>query len=86
LTLIQSTLASSAMANERPAPDIPQEDAMHPHLTMILADQRAADMHRCAERSRRAREVPGRPKRHFRFRPSLALRLPRAHADLRAAR
>jgi hypothetical protein len=59
---------------------------MHPHLTMILADQRVADMHRCAERSRRAREVPGRPKRRFGFRPSLALRLPRAHADLRAAR
>ena len=59
---------------------------MHPHLTMILADQRVADMHRCTERSRRAREVAGRPKRRFGFRPSLALRLPRARADLRAAR
>jgi hypothetical protein len=29
---------------------------MHPHLTMILADQRVADMHRDAERSRRARD------------------------------
>jgi hypothetical protein len=59
---------------------------MHSHLTMILADQRVADMHRCAERSRRAREVPGRPERRFGFRPSLAPRLLRAHADLRAAR
>jgi hypothetical protein len=58
---------------------------MHPHLTMILADQRVADMHRGAERSRRAREVPGRLERRG-FRPSLALRVPRAHADLRAAR
>jgi hypothetical protein len=59
---------------------------MQPHLTMILADQRAADMHRRAERSRRAREIPGRPRRHFGFRPSPATRPPRAHADLRAAR
>ena len=59
---------------------------MHPHLTMILADQRVADMHRCAERSRRAREVPGRLERRFGFRPSLAMRLARAHADLRVAR
>jgi hypothetical protein len=59
---------------------------MHPHLTMILADQTVADMHRDAEPSRRAREVPGRLERRFGFHPSLALRLPRAHADLRAAR
>ncbi len=59
---------------------------MQPHLTMILADQRAADMHRRAERSRRAREIPGRPRRRFGFRPSLAPRLPRAHTDLTAAR
>jgi hypothetical protein len=59
---------------------------MHPQLTMVLVDQRAADIHRSAERSRRAREVPDRPKRRFGFRPSLALRLPRARADLRAAR
>jgi hypothetical protein len=59
---------------------------MHPYLTMILADQKVADMHRCAERSRRDREVPGLPKRRFGFRPSLAQRLPRAHADLRVAR
>jgi hypothetical protein len=59
---------------------------MHPHLTMILADQRVADMHRDADRSRRAREVPGRLERLLGSRPSLALRLARAHADLRAAR
>jgi hypothetical protein len=59
---------------------------MHPHLTMILVDQRAADLRRSAERSRRAREVPDRPKRRFGLRPSLALHLPRAHADLRVAR
>jgi len=59
---------------------------MHPHLTLILADQRVADMHRPADRSRRAREVAGRLERRFGFRPSLALRVPRAHADLRAAR
>ena len=59
---------------------------MHPQLTMILADQRVADMHRRADRSRRDREVPGRPKRRFGLRPSLAPRLPRAHADLRTAR
>jgi hypothetical protein len=59
---------------------------MDPHLTVILADQRVADMHRYAERSRRAREVPGRPERRFGFGPSLALRLPRGHADLRTAR
>jgi hypothetical protein len=59
---------------------------MHPHLTMILADQRVADMHRGAERLRRAREVPGRVERRLGLRPSLALRLPRAHADLRVAR
>ena len=58
----------------------------HPHLTMILADQRVADMHRDAERSRRAREVPGQLERLVESRPSLALRLPRAHADLMAAR
>ena len=49
---------------------------MHPHLTMTLADQRVADLHRCAERSRRAREIPGRLERRFGFRRSLALRLP----------
>jgi hypothetical protein len=59
---------------------------MHPHLTMILADQRVADMHGGAERSRRAAEVPGRLERRLVLRPSLALRLPRARADLRAAR
>jgi hypothetical protein len=53
---------------------------------MTLADQRVADLHRGAERSRRAREVPGRLERLLGFRPSLALRLARAHADLRAAR
>jgi hypothetical protein len=59
---------------------------MYPHLTMTLADQGVADMHRCAERARSDREVPGRPKRRFGFRPSLARRLPRSHVDLRAAR
>jgi len=59
---------------------------MHPQLAMILVDQRAADIQRAAERWRRAREVPDPAKRRFGFRPSLALRLPRAHADLRAAR
>lgn len=59
---------------------------MHPHLTMMLADQRAADMRRCAERSRRARTAPDGPSRHFEVRPALAPRLSRAHADLRAAR
>ena len=59
---------------------------MHPDLAMILADQGVADMHRCPERSRSDREVPGRPQRRFGFRPSLARRLPRAHVDLRAAR
>jgi hypothetical protein len=65
---------------------LPQEEAMHPHLTMILADQSVADLHRCAKRSRRVREVPSRPKRRFGLRPSLALRLPRAHTNLSAAR
>ena len=59
---------------------------MHPHLTTMLADQTVADMHRGAERSRRAREVPGRLEHRFGFRPWLALRLPRAHPDLRAPR
>jgi hypothetical protein len=59
---------------------------MYPHLAMILADQGVADTHRCAERSRSDREVPGRPKRRFGFRPSLTRRVPRAHGDLRAAR
>jgi hypothetical protein len=59
---------------------------MQPHRTMIIADQRIADMHRYAERSRRARDDAGRPKRRFGLRPSQALRLPGAHADLRAAR
>ena len=45
-----------------------------------------ADMHRGTERSRRAREVPGRLERRSGFRPWLALRLPRVHADPRAAR
>jgi hypothetical protein len=58
----------------------------HPHLTTILADQGVADVHRDAEQSRRAREVPGRLERLSGSRPSLALRLARAHADLRAAR
>jgi hypothetical protein len=30
---------------------------MHPHLTMILADQSVADIGRCAERACRARDV-----------------------------
>lgn len=59
---------------------------MQPHLMMLLADQRAADMHRRAERSRRAREIPGRPGRRFGFRPWLAPRPRRAHADPSAAR
>ena len=59
---------------------------MHPHLTMILVDQRTADLHRSAVRSRRAGQAPDRPKRHFGLRPSLALRLPRAHTRLTAAR
>jgi hypothetical protein len=45
-----------------------------------------ADMHRCAERSRRARDVAGRPKRRFGLRWSHALRLTGAQADLSSAR
>ena len=59
---------------------------MHPHVTMILADQRVADIHRYAKRLQREREVPGRPKLRFGFRPSVVRRLPRANVDLRAAR
>jgi hypothetical protein len=58
---------------------------VQPHLTMIIADQRIADMHRCAERSRRARDVAGRPKRRFGLRRSHALHWPGAQADLSAA-
>ena len=58
---------------------------MHPHLIMILADERIAEMHRSAERARRARKVRGRSKQRFGFRPSLALRVRRARADMRAA-
>lgn len=57
---------------------------MHQHLAMIHAEQTVASLHRSAERWRRAREVTGRPQRRLGFSPSLALRLPRAHADLRA--
>jgi hypothetical protein len=59
---------------------------MHPHLTMTLADEKVADLHRDAVRSRRARDLPGRPERRFAFRPSLAPRPPRARTDLTAAR
>jgi hypothetical protein len=69
-----------------PVRAVPAWDAMHAHLPMILANERVGDMDRCAERSRHAREAPGRPRRRFGFRPSLALRLRRVHADLRAAR
>jgi hypothetical protein len=59
---------------------------MHPHLTMIRADERVAEMHRSAERSPSDRDVPGRPKRRFLFRLPHAWRVPRSHVDLRAAR
>jgi hypothetical protein len=59
---------------------------MHPHLTVILADQRVADIGRCAEQARRARDVRRRGVRSARFRARLALRVARRYADLRTAR
>lgn len=59
---------------------------MHPHLTMIRADETAAEMHRLAKRSPSDRDIPGRPRRRFAFRPPLARRAARSRIDLRAAR
>ena len=71
-----------------PAPHnrLPEEDAVLPHLTMIIADRRIADMHRCAGRSRRARDVAGQPKRRFGLLRSHPLLLPGAQPDLSPAR
>ena len=44
-----STTTCRETSQSAPAPSTTtQEEAMHPHLTMILADQRVADMHRVA--------------------------------------
>jgi hypothetical protein len=49
--------------------DRPEEETVHLLMTVLVADQRAADLRRSAERSRRARDAAHRGDRAFGFHP-----------------
>jgi hypothetical protein len=55
----------------------PREATVHPQLTVILANQRAADIRRCAELSRLARSADLRSSPVFRHRHRGTARVPR---------